>query len=90
MTKNDFSDLLDSATKTPPSITRWVRNWSSDQSKRVNQLFYDKEELGLLPYDCKFKITHRCNADCKMCLHPIKLRTDETLHAQELSNYDPA
>jgi radical SAM protein with 4Fe4S-binding SPASM domain len=88
MTKIIFSDLLDSSTKTPPSITRWVRNWSSEQSVKVNESLTHANEKGIFPYDCKFKITHRCNADCKMCLHPIKLRTDETLHSQELSDYE--
>ncbi|MCG3218693.1 MAG: radical SAM protein [Candidatus Heimdallarchaeota archaeon] len=90
MTKNNFTEMLDSSTKTPPSITRWVRNWSLEQSEEVSKLITHTFEVekGIFPYDCKFKITHRCNADCKMCLHPIKLRTDETLHTQELSDYE--
>lgn len=72
--------------RTPPSVTRWVREWSKEQSILARNSIMDGRPL--IPYDCKFKITHRCNANCEMCLHPIKLATDDFLASQELSDFE--
>lgn len=78
--------LLPPLEQKPPSVARWIRDWTIKQAELARQLITVK--AGLIPYDCKFKVTHRCNANCQMCLHPVKLVTDDTLASRELSDFE--